>query len=42
MRVIQYQTLIENSFRAYQEYLDASKKISEIQQTLDQLDAELE
>ena len=42
MRVIQYQTLIENSFRAYQEYLDASKKISGIQQTLDQLDAELE
>jgi Molecular chaperone, HSP90 family len=41
MRVIQYQTLIENSYRAYQEYLEASKKISSIQMTLDQLDQEL-
>lgn len=41
MRIVQYGTLIENSYRAYKEYLDASKKISSIQMTLDQLDAEL-
>ena len=41
MRLLKYDTLIENSYKAYSEYLESTKKVSEIQRILDQLDVEL-
>ena len=41
MRLLQYNTLIESSYKAYSEYLESTKKISEIQEILDQLEKEL-
>lgn len=41
LRILQYDTLIGNSYKAYSEYLEATKTVSDIQRLLDQIDSEL-
>ncbi|KAF5065879.1 Histidine kinase-, DNA gyrase B-, and HSP90-like ATPase [anaerobic digester metagenome] len=41
MRLLQYDTLIEYAYKAYSEYLSVTKKVSNIQRILDEIDKQL-